>query len=127
MKKARVVIAWVLAILLAVMFMNAGVKKFDAASGWTRAFHNWGYPDWFRILIGAGEVAAALLVLVPRTAKYGALLIVSIMLGGVATNMIFSGTRHLVGPLVPLVVASVLFALRYTATPPLASASSARE
>jgi len=127
MKIAKTVAAWILAILLFVMFAHAGWMKFDPNGGWTRAFRNWGYPDWFRVAVGAAEVAAALLLLIPRTAKYGAALIIALMIGGVGTNLLHGGMRNTVGSLVPLVLASVLFALRYTATPPLASASSSRE
>jgi uncharacterized membrane protein YphA (DoxX/SURF4 family) len=127
MKIAKAVTAWILAILLFVMFAHAGVMKFDPNGGWTRAFHNWGYPDWFRVAVGAAEVVAALLLLLPRTAKFGAAIIIVLMLGGIGTNLMHGGMRRTIGSVIPLLLASALLALRYTATPPLASASSSRE
>lgn len=127
MQTTKVVIAWILAILLFVMFAHAGWMKFDPHGGWTPAFRNWGYPDWFRVAVGVIEVAAALLLLVPRTAKYGALLIIVLMIGGIGTNLMHGGVKRTIGSVVPLVLASALLALRQTATPPLASASNSRE
>ena len=78
---------WALSILLITVFVRAGWDKFNDASGWSRAFALWGYPVWFRLLIGTLEIAAALLLLWPKTAAYGALLIIVIMLGGMGTHV----------------------------------------
>jgi len=80
------VVLWALAALLASVFARAGLAKFDATSGWSHAFAAWGYPAAFRMLIGTLEVLAAALVLWPRTAAYGGIIIVTIMLGGMATH-----------------------------------------
>lgn len=84
---AREVLLWALAAMLIMVFVRAGLDKFDASSGWARAFSVWGYPVWFRILIGVSEVAAALLLLWPRTAAYGAAIIIVVMAGGMATHV----------------------------------------
>jgi uncharacterized membrane protein YphA (DoxX/SURF4 family) len=84
---AREVLLWALSALLVVVFARAGWDKFDSASGWARAFTFWGYPVWFRILIGALEVGAALLLLWPRTAAWGAAIILVVMLGGMGTHV----------------------------------------
>jgi len=55
------VLLWALSILLIMVFVRAGLDKFDGSSGWARAFTLWGYPVWFRVLIGVLELAAALL------------------------------------------------------------------
>ncbi len=78
---------WALSILLITVFVRAGWDKFNDASGWSRAFAIWGYPVWFRLLIGGLEIAAALLLLWPKTAAYGAVLIIVIMLGGMGTHV----------------------------------------
>jgi hypothetical protein len=74
--------------MLFAVFTRAGVDKFDGSSGWTRAFAVWGYPVWFRMLVGAIELSAAVLILWPRTAAYGAILIVVVMLGGMGTHIV---------------------------------------
>ena len=63
------VLLWALSAMLIMVFLRAGWDKFDSSSGWARAFTFWGYPAWFRLLIGAlGDrgSADALLAAVPR-------------------------------------------------------------
>lgn len=111
-KIAKVAGMWLPAILLILIFARQGWSKFDDASGWARAFRHWGYPDWFRVLIGVIELAAVLLLALGRTAAFGAVLIIVVMLGAWATHLIFDGGRHLTSEVVPLVLASIVLVLR---------------
>ena len=87
MRMAKEVALWAICLFLAYVFLKAGGQKFSDSSGWARAFHIWGFPVWFRILVGVTEVAAALLLLYTRTAGLGAILIAVVMLGGMATHV----------------------------------------
>ena len=109
---AKVVGTWLPAILLVLVFVPQGLSKFDDASGWTRAFRLWGYPDWFRITIGVLELLAALLLIAGRTAAFGAIIIIVVMLGGMATHLIFEGGRHITSEVVPLVLATIVLVIR---------------
>ena len=111
-KAARVIGTWLPAILLVLIFVPQGLAKFDDASGWARAFRLWGYPDWFRITIGALELLAALLLITGRFAVLGAMTIMVIMLGGMATHLIFEGGRHMTSEVVPLTLATIVFIIR---------------
>jgi uncharacterized membrane protein YphA (DoxX/SURF4 family) len=111
-KAAKVVGMWIPAILLVLIFAKQGWSKFDDASGWARAFRHWGYPDWFRVTIGVVEVSAAVLLILGRTAAFGAMLIILVMLGGMATHLMFDGGRNMTSELVPLILASILLAVR---------------
>jgi uncharacterized membrane protein YphA (DoxX/SURF4 family) len=81
------VLLWLLAAMLVMVFVRAGWDKFDASSGWARAFRVWEYPVWFRVLVGVLEVVAAVLLVWPRTAAYGAAIIIVVMLGGMGTHV----------------------------------------
>ena len=111
-KAARVIGTWLPAILLVLIFVPQGLAKFDDASGWSRAFRLWGYPDWFRITIGALELLAALLLITGRFAVLGAMTIMVIMLGGMATHLIFEGGKHMTSEIVPLTLATIVFVIR---------------
>lgn len=111
-RAAKVIGMWIPAILLVLIFVPQGWSKFDDASGWSRAFRHWGYADWFRITIGVVEIAAVALLVLGRTAAFGAILIIVVMLGGMATHIIFDGGRHLTSEVVPLVLASIVLAVR---------------
>jgi uncharacterized membrane protein YphA (DoxX/SURF4 family) len=110
---AAVAATWVPSILLALIFVPAGVAKFSDDSGWARAFRHWGFPVWFRVLIGVLEVGAAALVLVPRrlaarAAPVGAVIVVAVMLGGMATHVVRDGGRHMTSEVVPLALATLV-------------------
>jgi len=92
---------WGLTLLLVAIFLNAGVAKLSGGSGWARAFRLWGFPEWFRTFIGVVEICAAALILVPRTAVYGCVLIVLVMLGAMGTHLFHNEARligHELGP-----------------------------
>lgn len=109
---AKVIGTWIPAILLVLIFAPQGWSKFNDASGWAVAFRHWGYPDWFRMTIGIIELSAVGLLVLGRTAAFGAILIIIVMLGGMATHLIFDGGRHLTSEVVPLVLASTVLAVR---------------
>jgi putative oxidoreductase len=111
-KAAKIVGMWIPAILLVLIFAPQGWSKFSDTSGWANAFRNWGYPDWFRITIGVMELAAVALLVLGRTAAFGAILIIIVMLGGMATHVIFDGGRHMTSEVVPLVLASIVLFVR---------------
>jgi uncharacterized membrane protein YphA (DoxX/SURF4 family) len=109
---AKVIGTWLPAILLILVFAPQGWAKFDDTGGWAVAFRHWGYADWFRITIGILELAAVLLLALGRTAAFGALIIIVVMLGAWATHLIFDGGRHMTSEVVPLVLASIVFIVR---------------
>jgi uncharacterized membrane protein YphA (DoxX/SURF4 family) len=109
---AREIATWILTALLCLMFARAGLLKFDGASGWSRLFRNVGFPVWFRIFIGVWEVGAALLILIPRTALYGALMIVAVMIGA-AITMAMQNPAHAITPVAWILMSATLAALRW--------------
>jgi uncharacterized membrane protein YphA (DoxX/SURF4 family) len=109
---ARVIGMWIPAILLVLIFAKQGWSKFDDTSGWAKAFRHWGYPDWFRVTIGVMELTAVALLVLGRTAAFGAILIIVVMLGAWATHLVFDGGRNMTSEVVPLVLASVLLVIR---------------
>jgi len=57
------------------------------AQGWVQHFAQWGYADWFRLVVGAVEVIGGVLLLIPRLATIGAFGIVVIMAGATYTHI----------------------------------------
>jgi putative oxidoreductase len=108
------VLLWALAAMLIVVFARAGWDKFDSSSGWARAFTFWKYPVWFRLLIGVLELAAALLLVWPRTAAYGAAIIVVVMFGGMGTHVLLEHRPSgVTSELLHLMNASIVLAGRW--------------
>ena len=108
---------WLPALLLVTIFLPQGWAKFSDTSGWAVAFRHWGYPAWFRVLIGVVELSAVGLLLSGRWAAMGAMLIVTVMLGAMATHVVFDNGRHLQSEVVPLTLAIIVLVIRRAQLP----------
>ena len=97
---------WVSQIALAAMFLFAGGSKLFAAPTMVALFHAIGWGQWFRYLTGAIETSAAVALLIPSAAVYGAMLLIPTMIGAIVTNL-FLG-QSVIPPLVLLLVASAV-------------------
>jgi putative oxidoreductase len=86
-RSSRITI-WVLSILLAFLFLMAGVPKLLGAQAHVQHFAKWGYPDWFRLVVGTVEVVSAIVLLIPRFAYLGAAGIGVIMAGATYTHVV---------------------------------------
>jgi uncharacterized membrane protein YphA (DoxX/SURF4 family) len=62
---------------------------------WVRDFQRWGYPDWFRLVVGIAELISMALLLVPRLATYGASFFAIVMLGAIFTHATHNETSRL--------------------------------
>jgi uncharacterized membrane protein YphA (DoxX/SURF4 family) len=78
----------VLSILLALMFLGAGVPKLLGTPDVATGFANYGYPGWFPLVVGVIEVIAAALLLVPRLAWLGAIAVAVVMAGATFTHAV---------------------------------------
>ena len=109
---AKIIGKWIPALLLILIFAPQGYAKFSDTSGWAKAFRTWGYPDWFRIAIGAIELLAVALLLWGRPAAVGAILIICVMLGAWGTHIAFDNGRHMTSEVVPLVLSVIVLIVR---------------
>lgn len=90
---------WVLSVMLAGGFAFMASGKLMGSEMSAAGFERWGYPLWFMYVVGLMEVTGAVLLLVPRLASYGALLLGVVMLGAVATHISAAEYSMLVMPL----------------------------
>ncbi len=72
---------------MALVFVSQGLMKFDPEGFWTPSFERWGYPVWFRYLIGVLETAGGTMLLVPWVASYGAGALLAVMVGAFITRL----------------------------------------
>jgi putative oxidoreductase len=83
------VAVWTASVFVALVCLRSGLMKMPGVPGeqfWARDFQRWGYPDWFRIVVGLAELAAFASLLVPRAAAYGAGLFGAVMVGAIFTH-----------------------------------------
>jgi uncharacterized membrane protein YphA (DoxX/SURF4 family) len=79
--KFRNVFLWVLRLLAALVLMQTLYFKFTAHPQSVRLFTILGMEPWGRIGTGVLELIASLLILYPRTTRYGAVLGLGVMSG----------------------------------------------
>jgi uncharacterized membrane protein YphA (DoxX/SURF4 family) len=110
------ILLWALTARLIMVFARAGWDKFDSSSGWARAFAFWHYPVWFRLLIGVLEIGAAPMLVWPRTAAYGAAIVIIVMAGGMGTHVFIEHRpSRVTSELVHFIFASIVLAGRWRA------------
>ena len=116
MTKIRIlkeILLWLITLFLALICLRSGWLKVTGNIFWVRDFHRWGYPDWFRLVVGIAELISMLLLLVPRLASYGASLFAVVMLGAIFTHATHNETSRLPFNLLLLTLSLViLFARR---------------
>ena len=104
--RGAIVALWVTQIALAAMFLFAGGSKLFGATAMVDLFAAIGFGQWFRYVTGVVEVTAAVALLIPSAALFGAMLLIPTMLCAAAANL-FLGQSP-VPPLVPLLVAAAV-------------------
>jgi uncharacterized membrane protein YphA (DoxX/SURF4 family) len=97
----RQIAAWILTILLALIFLAAGSIKLVSSPGMVQEFEQIGFGQGLRYLTGVLEVSGAVGLLIPAVRFWAALLIAAVMLGATATNVFI---LHMMGTAVLTVV-----------------------
>ena len=105
----RRILLWVLTLFIAGMFLFAGAMKLSAQPMMVAMFGQIGLGQWFRVFTGTLEVVGALLVLVPATAAFGALLLAVVMVGAIVTHLFIVGGN----PLMAIVLLASSIAIAY--------------
>lgn len=111
MRRSRVgtIVLWVTQIALAAMFLFAGGSKLVGAPAMVNLYAAIGWGQWFRYVTGAIEISAAIALLIPSAALFGAILLIPTMVGAATANL-FLGQS----PGVPLVLLLVAAAIAWT-------------
>jgi DNA-binding transcriptional ArsR family regulator len=88
--RARVA-SWCCQVLVAAILAQTLFFKFTGAPEARAIFEALGAEPWGRIGTGVAELAAALLLLVPGTAVFGALLTLGLMAGAIGSHLLVLG------------------------------------
>ncbi|WP_084956818.1 DoxX family protein [Thermoactinospora rubra] len=102
-RKAKTIALWAGQAVLAVQFAMGGAVKLAGDPAMVDMFEAIGAGQWFRYLVGALEVAAAIGLLVPRLCRMAALGLVGLMAGAAVTNIAILHTQ----PWLPLALGTV--------------------
>lgn len=86
MKISRIV-AWILAVVLAFVFLFVGGAKLLGTRAMVKEFAQIGMGQWFRYFTGILEVSGAVGVLTPKYRFWAALQITAVMAGATIANI----------------------------------------
>src|ERR1700750_2366271 len=111
--RAGLMALWIVQIALAGMFLLAGGSKLLGAPAMVALFNTIGIGQWFRYLTGFIEVGAAIALLVPSIAVYGALALVPMMIGAVAAELFIVGDSAVPPAVLLLGAVGVVWARRH--------------
>jgi putative oxidoreductase len=111
-------LTWTLRSLLGVAFIYIGTTKLTGTANTVEYFDAIGWGQWFRYVTGFLDVLGAILILVPRSTFYGAIILV----GSVGTGTLLSFTVLAGNPiwgnsamkLIPLTLTALAVALAFS-------------
>ena len=112
----KLVISWILQILLALLFAVRGFIKIMGSPNWVTRFRQWGYPQYFYLIVGIAELVGAVLLLIPGLARFGALLLTAVMVGAAGTHLLHHEPQVLTTLVLLALLGTVLF-LRFRVSP----------
>ena len=110
MASPRTISSWILIVVLAALFVGAGLGKLTGAA--TPMFASWGYPAWFALLIGIAELAGAIGLLIPKTTRWAVIGLAGVMLGAVYTHAAAGEGAQVLRPLIFLGALATIWLLR---------------
>lgn len=85
--KTMVLIGWIVRLIVAAILFQTLFFKFTAAPESVRIFTKLGIEPWGRIASGVAELVAVILLLIPSTAVYGALLSLAVISGAIISHL----------------------------------------
>jgi putative oxidoreductase len=97
---------WAVRGLLALAFAAAGTAKLYGVPMLVEEFEHIGLGQWFRYLTGTLEILGAVLIIIPSTVAFGAVLLCCIMIGAIFTHVFVIG-----GSPIPAIVLLALSAI----------------
>ena len=83
--------SWLLQIIVAVILLQTLFFKFTGAEESVYIFTTLGVEPWGRIGSGVIELVASVLLLIPRTVTFGAILSLGTISGAIASHLLFLG------------------------------------
>lgn len=108
--KAKNTIGWIIAILLSLAFLMAGISKLTGQEQFVQNFGKWGFSMAFMYFIGGCEIIGAIGLMVKKVRALAALGLILLMLGAIGTHIVNS--EAFIPPLILLVLLGTLVWLR---------------
>jgi uncharacterized membrane protein YphA (DoxX/SURF4 family) len=113
-KRKRVAL-FLLTAFVALLFVVTGASKLGAVPPSPENFARWGFSPAFMYAIGAIEILGGIALLVPRLARFSAVVLIGVMLGAVKTGVAYHEALHIFLPLALIGLLSIILYARRSA------------
>lgn len=91
MRKYKIIFSWIARLVAAFLMIQTLYFKFSGAEESKFIFSQLGIEPWGRIGSGVVELIASILLLIPRTTIYGALLGLGVICGAILSHLFILG------------------------------------
>lgn len=108
--KTKNIVGWVIAVLLSLAFLMAGISKLTGDHELVLNFQNWGFPIAFMYVVGALEITGAIGLLIKKLRGLAAVGLIFLMMGAIGTHILNS--EAFIPPLVLLLLTGTLLWVR---------------
>lgn len=113
MKRWMHIAGWIIVGMTSLFFIQSGIQKLVGTELMINHFHELGYPDWSRIVIGLVEIVGAILLAFPRLTLYASTALGVLMIGALASELLADqGSKALI-PGQWLVLLALIASVRY--------------
>jgi uncharacterized membrane protein YphA (DoxX/SURF4 family) len=111
--RTKNIITWILAGILALVFIGSGITKLLGVEMQIKNFQSWGYPLWFRFPIGLIEIAFAIGLVITKFRKLTIYGIFIWTIAAVITHLQAGQANMIAGPILfSVLAAAILFLSR---------------
>ncbi|SEN51282.1 DoxX family protein [Lihuaxuella thermophila] len=107
MNKGLNIAGKVLLVVVGLFFVMNGFFKLSGAEQAVTSFQKYGFPDWFRVLIGLAELVGGAGLIFRKTSFYAAALLAAVMVGAVGTHLLNGEFAALLMPIVLFVILAI--------------------
>lgn len=114
--KTKNIISWVLAGLVAFIFLGSAISKFTADEEALKMASTFGLDAKTNFYLGVIEIVCVILFVIPRTGIVGTLLLASYMGGAIATHL-----EHGVPVIAPCIIQAFLWIAAFVRFPELSN------
>ena len=112
MKKFKLYSLWISKVIISLLFILASIGKLAKNESVIQMFKEWGYVDGFYFIIGLLELVLAILLLIPKTALYSAILLFILMIGALFTHLTNDPFLEIIRPIIFMIFLAIIILLQ---------------
>jgi uncharacterized membrane protein YphA (DoxX/SURF4 family) len=100
--KTKNIIIWIIAVVVAAIFIYVGIAKLAGSESMVRKLEGWGFPLWTRFPIGIAEIGLGIPLLIPKARKVTVYLI---LIWGILAVITYFQAGQFIQALLPVLLA----------------------